>query len=473
MYHWTMNNLNTDLQNLDAILTAIKQQGIDYLNDIQHRSTANVTATKVIGDLSSEGFGTIEALKQFNERFEPIIVASSGPRYWGFVTGGTTPAAIAGDWLSTIYDQNTQSAKGNGDISALVELETIQLLLSLFNLPKDFFGGFVTGATLSNFTCLAVARQWIGKQLGKDFAKDGITGSIKVLSATPHSSAVKSLAMLGMGSANVIPVNVLRGNREAIDVEDLKLKIETLNGEPFILISSAGTVNTVDFDDFEAIYQLKEKYNFWWHIDAAFGGFAACSPRHKHLVKGWENADSITVDCHKWLNVPYESAVFFVKEKHQLLQMETFQNANAAYLGNPLLNFSYLNFLPENSRRLKALPAWFTLTSYGKSGYQELIEKNVEMALLFADFITTDNNFELLAPVRLNTVCFTLSDESLVSSFLDQLNATGKVFMTPTFYNGKKGIRAAFVNWRTTAEDITIATEEMERIVRDLTTLGL
>ncbi|KQC01381.1 pyridoxal-dependent decarboxylase [Pedobacter sp. Hv1] len=460
-----MNNLNTDLQNLEAILSNVKQQGIDYLNNIQERSTASSTGTQMICDLSAEGFGTIGALAQFNKRFEPIIVASSGPRYWGFVTGGTTPAAIAGDWLSTIYDQNTQSAKGSGDISALVELETIQLLLSLFNLPKDFFGGFVTGATLSNFTCLAVARQWIGKQSGKDFAKDGINGSIKVLSATPHSSAVKSLAMLGMGSANVIPVNVTPGNREAIDIEDLKLKIETLNGAPFILISSAGTVNTVDFDDFEAIYQLKEKYNFWWHIDAAFGGFVACSPKYKHLVKGWENADSITVDCHKWLNVPYESAVFFVKEKHQLLQMETFQNANAAYLGNPLDNFSYLNFLPENSRRLKALPAWFTLTSYGRSGYEELIEKNVEMALLFADFITIDTNFELLAPVRLNTVCFTLSNESLVGSFLDQLNATGKVFMTPTFYNGKKGIRAAFVNWRTTAEDIAIATDEMKKVV--------
>lgn len=464
-----MSYLDKDQQELATILDQIKAQGITYLNNIHDRPTSSNQEVTIISDLIENGLGSLATLKQFNERFEPVVIASSGPRYWGFVTGGTTPAAIAGDWLATIYDQNTQSTKGNGDISALIELETIQLLLSLFHLPKDFFGGFVTGATLSNFTCLAVARQWIGKQSGKDFAKDGVSGSIKVLSATPHSSAVKSLAMLGMGSANVIPVKVLAGNREAIDVEDLKVKIEALNGEPFILISSAGTVNTVDFDDFEAIYQLKEKYNFWWHIDAAFGGFAACSPKYYHLVKGWENADSVTVDCHKWLNVPYESAVFFVKEKHQLLQMESFQNANAAYLGNPLANFSYLNFLPENSRRLKALPAWFTLTSYGKSGYQELIEKNVEMALLFADFINTNHNFELLAPVRLNTVCFTLSDESLASSFLDQLNATGKVFMTPTFYNGKKGIRAAFVNWRTTNEDVAIAIEEMEKIVNDLT----
>ncbi|WP_316824261.1 pyridoxal phosphate-dependent decarboxylase family protein [Pedobacter miscanthi] len=463
-----MNNLNTDKQNLDAILTAVKQQGVDYLNHIHERSTVNSGEVEIIGDLSEQGTGTVEALKQFNQRFEPIMVASSGPRYWGFVTGGTTPAAIAGDWLSTIYDQNTQSAKGNGDISAIIELETIQLLLSLFNLPKDFFCGFVTGATLSNFTCLAVARQWIGKQLGKDFAREGVSGNVKVLSATPHSSAIKSLSMLGLGSGNVIQVEVLPGNREALDVVDLELKIQALNGEAFILISSAGTVNTVDFDDFEAINLLKQKYNFWWHIDAAFGGFAACSSKYSHLVKGWENADSITVDCHKWLNVPYESAVFFVKEKHQLLQVETFQNANAAYLGNAMDNFSYLNFLPENSRRLKALPAWFTLTSYGKQGYQEIVESNVETALQFADFINENPNFELLAPVRLNTVCFSLTDENLVPLFLTKLNSTGKVFMTPTLYNGKKGIRAAFVNWRTKSEDVDLVTAVMTEILTEL-----
>jgi glutamate/tyrosine decarboxylase-like PLP-dependent enzyme len=464
----TMNHLNKDQQNLDIILTEVKQQGMTYLNQIHDRLTASTGTIELINDLNHEGLGTADTLKQFNERFEPIIVASSGPRYWGFVTGGTTPAAIAGDWLASVYDQNTQSAKGNGDISALIELETIQLLLSLFNLPPQLFGGFVNGATLSNFTCLAVARQWVGKQQGKDFAREGITGKVNVLSATPHSSAVKSLAMLGLGSNNITAVKVMQGNREALDVADLELKIQALNGEPFILISSAGTVNTVDFDDFEAINQLKQKYNFWWHIDAAFGGFAACSPKYSHLVKGWGNADSITVDCHKWLNVPYESAVFLVKEAHQLLQVETFQNSNAAYLGNPMENFSYLNFLPENSRRLKALPAWFTLTSYGKQGYQEIVESNVEMTLRFADFINQNPAFELLAPVRLNTVCFTLTDENRVPDFLNKLNAGGKVFMTPTVYNGKKGIRAAFVNWRTTTADIELATSAMCEILTEL-----
>ncbi|MDN3587984.1 pyridoxal-dependent decarboxylase [Pedobacter aquatilis] len=463
-----MNHLNNDLQNLEEILNQVSQQGLDYLNDVDNRPTKSNFELKPIFELNENGLGTKETLRQFNKRFEPTIVASSGPRYWGFVTGGTTPAAIAGDWLTTVYDQNTQTAKGNGDVSAAIELETIQLLLDLFNLPKEFFGGFVTGATLSNFTCLAVARQWIGKQNGKDFARDGLSGNVKVLSATPHSSAVKSISMLGLGSNNVIQIEVAKGNREALNVEDLEQKIIALNGEPFILISSAGTVNTVDFDNFEAINKLKSKYNFWWHIDAAFGGFAACSPKYAHLVKGWANADSITIDCHKWLNVPYESAIFLIKESHQLLQVETFQNSNAAYLGNPLENFSYLNFLPENSRRLKALPAWFTLMSYGKAGYQEIIEQNVEHALYFAAFIEGNTAFELLAQVRLNTVCFALVDPEKTETFLNTLNSSGKVFMTATSYRGKKGIRAAFVNWRTTHADVDLVKNEIIQILTEL-----
>jgi glutamate/tyrosine decarboxylase-like PLP-dependent enzyme len=274
--------------------------------------------------------------------------------------------------------------------------------------------------------------------------------------------------MLGIGSNNLIVVNAEKGNRESIDIVDLENKIKLLNGEPFILISSGGTVNTVDFDDFISISRLREKYNFWWHIDAAFGAFAACSPRYKHLLEGWEDADSITIDCHKWLNVPYENAIFFVKEKHKILQVETFQNSNAPYLGNPLDNFSYLNFLPENSRRLKALPVWFTLVAYGKKGYQDIVENSIAMANLLGQFIKDSPDFELLAPVRLNTVCFTLSgleNQNNVHGFLTKLNETEKVFMTPTTYYGIKGIRAAFVNWRTSKGDIEIITSEMMKLV--------
>ncbi|MEP2023639.1 pyridoxal-dependent decarboxylase, partial [Reichenbachiella sp.] len=227
-------------------------------------------------------------------------------------------------------------------------------------------------------------------------------------------------------------------------------------------------VNTVDYDDFEAISQLRKKYNFWWHIDAAFGGFAVLSLEHGHLLKGWEHADSITIDGHKWLNVPYESAFFFVKEKHKLIQVETFQNSNAPYLGDPLDNFNYLNFLPENSRRFKALAAWFTLKAYGKEGYKEIISRNIKQAQKLGSFIENSKDFELLAPVRLNTVCFTLKDvrdKAEVENFLSRLNDTGKVFMTPTIFNGRSGIRAALVNWRTTDEDVSLVQDLMQTAI--------
>lgn len=462
------NTLYNDYINLDALLEAVKQQGFDYLKNIEERQTSTNSFSIENTELNELGVGGLEALKLFNEKFENLIVASGGPRYWGFVTGGSTPASIIGDWLTTIYDQNTQAKKGQGDVSGIIETETIKLLLDLFNLPKEFLGGFVTGATMSNFTCLAVARQWIGKEFGLDYAKDGISGSIKILSATPHSSSIKCLSMLGIGSKNFDKVKVKEGNREAIDIDHLELKIKELKGQPFILITSAGTVNTADFDDFQEIAKLKKLYNFWWHIDAAFGAFAICSLKHKHLLSGWEFSDSITVDCHKWLNVPYENAVFLVKEKYRTLQMETFQNSNAPYLGDPLDNFNYLNFLPENSRRLKALPVWFTLTAYGKKGYQDIVEHSIEMANLFGQYIIESSLFELLAPIRLNNVCFALQgdeNQERVQDFLEMLNKTGKVFMTPTVYNGRKGIRAAFVNWRTKPSDIDMITAEMSKIL--------
>jgi glutamate/tyrosine decarboxylase-like PLP-dependent enzyme len=462
--------LQHDLNDFENILEKTKKQGIDFLNNLENIPTSNKNSIDHTRALNELGLGSLAALEEFNERLAPLMVASSGPRYWGFVTGGSTPASIVGDWLTSIYDQNAQAVKAQGGVSALIEFETIHLLLQLLELPKSFLGGFVTGATMSNFTCLGVARQWVGKQFGKDFAKNGISETIHIFSATPHSSSIKALSMLGIGSQNYTAIQTIEGNREAIDITDLEKNIKDLNGKPFILISNAATVNTADFDDFESISKLKDKYNFWWHIDAAFGGFAAVSDKYKHLVKGWEGADSITIDCHKWLNVPYESAFYLVKEQHTALQIETFQNSNAPYLGNPLENFNYLNVLPENSRRLRALPVWFSLVAYGKEGFRDIIENNIALALRFGNALIEEDSFELLSPIRLNNVCFTLKgdyNQEKVSQFLSELNDTGKVFMTPTVYQNRKGIRASFVNWRTTEEDIRIVVNEMKAILSE------
>ncbi|TXF88828.1 aspartate aminotransferase family protein [Neolewinella aurantiaca] len=437
-----------DELSLASLLEQVKQYTIGFRAD-DERPAGGTLRTVPEFSLPALGGGAQDAMKVFGEQWQDYLVASPSNRYLGYVTGGATPAALIGDWLTSAVDQNPQAVKGFGDVSAAIELSTIGMLRELFGLPDVFNGGFVTGATMASFTSLGVARQWVGQQQGYDIAKDGLQRTIPIFTATPHSSAVKCLAMLGIGSRNIVGVATLPG-REAMDTDDLKTKIASLGGEPFIIIASGGTVNTVDFDDLLAIARLREEHNCWVHVDAAFGGFAALSPNHAHLTAGWEMADSITIDNHKWLNVPYDSACWFVREEHLPLQIATFQNSSAPYLGDPAADFNYLNAGPENSRRLRALPAWFSLQAYGRPGYEDIVARCTETAALLGEAITGDPAFDLLAPVRLNVVAFTLADATTeeVDAFVRRLNDRGRYFLTPTVLFGRKGLRAAFVNWQ-------------------------
>ncbi|MEM9525976.1 MAG: pyridoxal-dependent decarboxylase, partial [Bacteroidota bacterium] len=181
------------------------------------------------------------------------------------------------------------------------------------------------------------------------------------------------------------------------------------------------------------------------------GGFASLHPDYAHLLAGWEDADSITIDNHKWLNVPYDSGCWFVQKEHQGLQLATFQNSAAPYLGDPTAGFSYLNAGPENSRRLRALPAWFSLMSYGREGYEDIVDRCIETAQSLQLALKIHSYWELLGPTHLNVVAFSPkgADDELVNQLAAVLNARGKYFMTPTTLNGRRGLRAAFVNWQT------------------------
>lgn len=463
--------LKNDIEQLPELLAGAWQMSIEYL---EHLPTHRATLPEPVVNwpsLPEEGMGAHATQNLFEEIFLPHIVASSGPRYWGFVTGGSTPAALAADWLVSVFDQNSQSIGGPGDCSALLELQTVRMVLDLLRLPHDFNGGFVTGATMSNFSGLAVARQWYGKQLGIDIARDGLRGDIKIYTAMAHSSSLKALAMLGIGSNNTFAIPCLPG-REAMDVDALQQVLNENGDEPFILLASAGTVNSVDFDDLEKLAVLKRKYNCWLHVDAAFGAFAACTTDHAQLVNGWKYADSITVDFHKWLNVPYDSAIILTRKEHAMLQTQTFHNSSAPYLGMLSENFSFLNFVPENSRRFRALTVWFTLMAYGKEGYRWLVENDIRLANMLAEKLEASGYFELVAPVRLNTVCFTIhpnhEGELNIASFLRELHKKGTVFMTPSTYLGKACIRAAFVNYRTSEHDVDQVLNDMTEVAGSL-----
>lgn len=453
--------LLNDLNQISTLLQETKNYSANFLAGLNTlpADTADVVPSPLT--LPQEGLGAAETFNTFLSKYQHHLAANSGPRYWGFVTGGVTPAALNGDWLTPLFDMNAANKDG---ASFHIENETISLLRQLFHLPEAYTGVFVSGATMANFSGLAIARQWLGLQHGIDVAQEGLQAlpPIKILSCTPHSSTVKSMAMLGLGRNALIKIPSLP-DRESVDIPALTDYLETHKNEPLIFIAAAGTVNTVDFDDLQALAALKQQYGFYLHVDAAFGGFAACTPEHRHLLQGWDIADSITIDAHKWLNVPYDSAMIFTR--HPKLQMAAFRNTGASYLPDPDEFFVYSNYTPENSRRLRALPVWHTLMAYGAQGYADIVSNNVRLAKKLGDLIDNSDTFRLLAPVRLCGVCFTVSD---TTHFLKTINATGKVVMTPTVYNGTPGIRAALVNWRTTDEDIDLVWEEMMQYTYNL-----
>jgi len=459
--------LQRDRDQLDSVLNNTLTLASDFLRALPERPVVAPLLPPAPPALPNDGLGAEAALELFRSTYAGGLTGSAGPRYWGFVTGGATPAALAGDWLVGAFDQNPTS---KAEAAALyVERDALTLLRQLFGLSDAHTGVFVSGATMANFVGLALARQWAARRHGADAAQDGLHALplLPILSGAPHSSTYKALAMLGMGRRNLHVIPTLAG-REAVSVGELRRALIEAAGQPCLVVGNAGTVNTVDFDDLAALAGLKREFGFWLHVDAAFGGFAACSPKYRALLAGLDAADSITIDAHKWLNVPYDSAMAFTR--HRDLQAQVFQNS-AAYLGAIGADPDPVHLTPENSRRWRALPVWLTLMAYGSDGYRDIVERDCALAQQLGERIAASPRFRLLAPVRMNVVCFTLAGEATpeaVRRFLDRLHTTGVVFMTPTVYGGAPAIRAAFCNWRTQAEDVERAWEAMRTVMSEV-----
>lgn len=447
-----MNQFDKDKNSLKSLAESVTNWCVAFQQELPQRKVAVVNNPQPPAEgLQQQGLGSETAFSDFVDHISHHLSASAGPRYLGFVTGGTTPAAMLADWITSATDQNVFLP---GDsIATAVEVQALSWLRELFQLNDSFHGTLTSGATAANILGTLCGRQFAGEQQGIDIANDGLNNAdIEVFSACPHASSLKALSIIGLGRKRIIEVPCLPDS-EAMDVNALGILLSESQSKGKIVIASAGTVTGTDFDDLKSIADLTKKYNAWMHVDGAFGLFTRLLPARIFLTEGINQADSITTDGHKWLNVPYDCGIFFTRHPKRLSDV---CSVAAPYLDINSHLPSYGNMGIENSRRFRALPIWMTLKAYGREGYRELVESNCQQATALADWVSQSQHYELLYPCQLNVVVFrprTLHNLT-VSEILQQINRSGDVYMTPGKWQGKEAIRAAFCNWQTTTEDV-------------------
>ena len=440
----------------ESALSYVLEAARRYLAELDDSPVLPARGGRFGGGLPEDGAGAVAAMEELVDAAD-VATRSSGPRFFHFVTGGTTPAALGADWLTSLLDQNSFSAVSSPYGSQLEDV-AIRWLLDLFELPADWSGVLTTGATMANFAGLASARRWWAEQHGVDLDERGFAGlpAVPVFSSEyVHASARKALAMLGIGRDSV----------QVVDADELDRSLRGLGGAPSIVIGNAGDVNTGDFDPIDRLADLAEKHGAWLHVDGAFGLFARITPRAAALAGGIERAHSVIADGHKWLNVPYDCGFAFVREGRYL--RPPFQ-LTAAYLP------SDERPAPEASRRARSLAVWATLRAYGRSGYRAMVEQHLDLAERLSERVDAEPELERLAETKLNIVCFRFRPEGLSEEELDELNLAlgqdvledGRVFFGTTRYRGKTAFRPAIVNWRTEEGDVDLIVEVLLELGR-------
>ncbi len=398
---------------------------------------------------------------------EPGLVATVGPRYFGFVTGGVLPAAAGADWLSTTWDQ--QVALGVSSPAAAVCEETVaRWLVDLLGLPGGSGVGLVTGGQMANTTCLAVARRTVLGRLGHDPDKDGLVGCPPVtviIGAEAHTTIGRSLRFLGIGSNQVIEVPADGQGR--IEIGAVADAVGLLpQRSPIIVCAQAGNVNSGAFDPFDDIADACARHGAWLHIDGAFGLWVAATPSRRSLVAGHDRADSWAVDLHKWLNVPYDSGAAIMRDAGA--QAETLR-LSAPYLvaGEELRDGS--SFVPESSRRARCFPAWAAIRSLGRSGVAELVDTCCDHATRFAQLLSRHPDIDVLNDVVINQVMVRLADsDESTRDLIAAVQQDGTCWAGPTTWHGKAAMRISVSNWSTSTVDIDRSADAIVACARRL-----
>ena len=431
------------------LLTETARRAGHFLESLPER---RVAASRDAGELVSalggalprNGMPASEILARLDEIGGQGVVASAGPRYFGFVTGGVLPASLAASWLAAAWDQNAFSEM-NSPTGAAVERVAMQWVLEILGLPADAGAAFVTGATMANFTALAAARRAVLLAHGHDVDRDGLGTAPRitvVVGEQAHATLFKALGMIGLGRERVVRVPADEQGRLRVDA------LPILDG-PAIVCTQAGNVNSGAFDPVGAVCDAVRAGDVWVHVDGAFGLWARASGRLAELAAGVERADSWATDAHKWLNVPYDSGLAIVRDAGMLRGAMSVQ---ADYLPDRASRDPF-EFTPETSRRMRGLEVWAAVASLGRDGLEELVERNCRQARRFAAGLR-DAGCEIFNDVVLNQVLVAFGDDRATTEVIRGVQREGTCWCGGTQWNGRAAMRISVSSWATTDDDV-------------------
>lgn len=453
-----------DRRALLTLTTDLAAEFLDTLPDRPVHAQANLAELRAaFGDtLPDDGTDAATVVRELTAAAEPGLVASAGPRYFGFVIGGALPAAHAADWLTTTWDQNAAIAVTSPS-AAVVEEVAGAWLLELLGLPASCSFGFVTGAQMANVVALAAARHHVLATVGWDVEANGLTAAPPVavlVGQRRHATIDLALRMLGLGAGQTTVVAADDQGRMRAD-----RLADALGGErgPVIVCAQAGEINSGGFDPFGPICEAAHEVGAWVHVDGAFGLWAAVSERHRPLVEGVERADSWATDAHKWLNVPYDSGL--VVTRHPTAHRGAFA-LEAAYL--PQSSTDGLRdpdeWVPELSRRARGFAVWAALRQLGRAGVAEVVDRCCAHARRFADGLRVVDGVEVLNAVVLNQVLVRFGDsDEHTNAVIQHIQDDGTCWMGGTEWAGKRAMRISVSNWSTTEDDVDRSLDAIRR----------
>jgi glutamate/tyrosine decarboxylase-like PLP-dependent enzyme len=432
-----------------ALLHDAADRAARYLNDILKRSVrpselAVAQLASLRRPLDDAPADPAVVLRRLDEIGSPATLATAGPRFFGFVIGGSLPAALAANWLATAWDQNAGLVIAS-PIAAALEEVSLDWLVNLLGLPPETGGGFVTCATTANLAGLAAARHALLAREGWDVEAQGLFGAppiAVIVGDEVHASVLKALALLGLGRERVVRVPVDEQGRMRAD------SLPPLSG-PSLVCLQAGNINTGSFDPARELIAWARQGSAWVHVDGAFGLWAAAAPARAPLAAGFAGADSWATDAHKWLNVPYDCGIVLCR-KPEFLQRA--MAVAGAYLVQTAAREPY-RYTPEFSRRARGVEVWAALASLGRLGLAELVERTCQHAARFAEGLRTAG-YEVLNEVVLNQVLVSFGDAETTRAVIAAIQEDGTCWCGGTVWQGKTAMRISVSSWATTGADV-------------------